>query len=60
MHEQEEEPAAPMFDLMPEAVQVEEGDSAKFLCKISGHPRPRLTWWINGAIVVDVSSVQVV
>lgn len=49
------EPAPPVFDLMPESVQVEEGDTAKFMCKVSGHPRPRLTWWVNGTIIVNVS-----
>ena len=48
----------PVFDLMPEASQVEEGDTAKFMVKISGNPRPRLTWWINGAMVVSVSGLN--
>ena len=54
----EEEPddmMPPVFDLMPEPQQVEEGETAKFMVKISGNPRPRLTWWINGAMVVSVS-----
>jgi titin len=54
--EEETEPSAPVFDLMPEAVQCEEGDTAKFMCKVGGHPRPRVTWWVNGAIIVNVSS----
>ena len=29
----------------------------KFMCKVSGHPRPRLTWWVNGTIIVNVSHV---
>ena len=37
---------------MPEAVVVEEGGRAKFMCKVSGYPRPRITWWVNGSIVV--------
>ena len=52
--EEEVSPNAPVFDLLPEAMQVEEGDTAKFMVKIGGHPRPRLTWWINGAMVVTV------
>lgn len=47
------EPSPPVFDLMPEAQQVEEGETAKFLCRVGGHPRPRLTWWINGTILVN-------
>lgn len=53
--EDEPEPSPPVFDLMPEPQQVEEGDTAKFMAKVSGHPRPRLTWWINGAMIVSVS-----
>ena len=45
----------PVFDLLPEVVQVEEGETAKFMVKVSGNPRPRVTWWLNGTIVVNVS-----
>jgi len=48
---------APVFDLLPEVVQVEEGETAKFMVKVSGNPRPRVTWWLNGTIVVNVSRV---
>jgi len=51
---------APVFDLLPEIVQAEEGDTAKFMVKVSGNPRPRVTWWLNGTIVVNVSAVVVV
>ena len=53
--EEQQEPTPPVFDLMPEPVQAEEGEPAKFMVKINGHPRPRLTWWVNGAMVVNVS-----
>jgi hypothetical protein len=53
--EDEPEGCAPVFDLMPEPCTVEEGDTVKFMVKLSGHPRPRLTWWLNGAIIVSVS-----
>ncbi len=52
----EQDQAPPTFDLTPEAVQVEEGDTAKFMVKVNGYPRPRLTWWVNGAIVINVST----
>jgi len=62
MQERREEEApdmkAPVFDLLPEPVQTEEGETAKFMVKVSGNPRPRVTWWLNGTIVVNVSSVQ--
>ena len=51
---------APVFDLLPEYVQVEEGETAKFMVKVSGNPRPRVSWWLNGTIVVNVSSSFVV
>ena len=44
-----------MFDLKPEPVQVEEGETAKFMAKVGGHPRPRLTWWVNGSMIIAVS-----
>jgi len=50
---------APVFDLLPEVVQVEEGETAKFMVKVSGNPRPRVTWWLNGTIVVNVSPANV-
>ena len=53
--EEEQDQSPPTFERTPEAVRVEEGDTAKFLVKVKGYPRPRLTWWVNGAIVVNVS-----
>lgn len=51
---------APVFDMLPEVVQVEEGETAKFMVKVSGNPRPRVTWWLNGTIVVNVSIVYII
>ena len=56
--EEEQDQSPPTFERTPEAVRVEEGDTAKFLVKVNGYPRPRLTWWVNGAIVVNVSLSQ--
>ena len=46
----------PVFDLKPEPVETGEGEPAKFLVKVGGYPRPRVSWWINGSLVVSVSS----
>lgn len=46
----------PVIDLKPEPVETGEGEPAKFLVKVGGYPRPRVTWWINGSLVVSVSS----
>lgn len=39
----------------PEPVTVEEGDWSRFCCRVTGHPRPRVMWIINGHTVVNVS-----
>lgn len=45
----------PVFDLILESQHVEEGETAKFMVKISGNPRPVLKWWVNGTIACNVS-----
>ena len=45
----------PTFDLLPEPVETGEGEPAKFLVKIGGFPRPRVSWWINETVVATVS-----
>ena len=47
--------SAPTFVSKPEPVTVEEGDSSRFCCRVTGHPRPRVMWLINGHTVVSVS-----
>jgi hypothetical protein len=34
----------PSIDLKPESVETAEGEPAKFMVKVSGYPRPRVTW----------------
>lgn len=56
--EQEEESkprSAPIFVSKPEPVEVQEGDWARFCCRVTGHPRPRVMWLINGHSVVSGS-----
>lgn len=48
----------PSIDLKPEPVETGEGEPAKFLVKVSGYPRPRVNWWINGSLIVGVSTNQ--
>lgn len=47
--------AAPVFVSKPESIQVEEGEWARFCVRVTGHPRPRVMWLINGHTVVNVS-----
>lgn len=46
---------APVFVSLPEPVTVEEGEWARFCVRVTGHPRPRVMWLINGHTVVNVS-----
>lgn len=46
---------APIFVLRPENVEVEEGEWARFCVRVTGHPRPRVMWLLNGHTVVNVS-----
>lgn len=45
----------PTIDLQLEPVETGEGEPAKFMVKVGGHPRPRVTWWVNGSLIVTVS-----
>ena len=49
---------APTFAMEPVAVETGEGEPAKFLVKVGGHPRPKVNWWINGMLVASVSFVS--
>ena len=52
---QEKEAKAPEFIMPLEDLSVDEGENAKFIAKVDGHPRPRVTWSING---VDIANVR--
>ena len=54
--EELKEQTPPVFHLGPEAVKTAEGEAAKFLVKVGGYPRPRVTWWINGSQISGVSN----
>ena len=53
--DEEKPPEAPQFVLKPEPCAVKEGDWARFCCRLTGHPRPRVMWLINGHTIVNVS-----
>lgn len=53
--EEEKVRAPPTFVSKPEPVTVEEGDCSRFCCRVTGHPRPRVMWILNGHTVVNVS-----
>nr|XP_029725955.1 titin-like isoform X8 [Aedes albopictus] len=43
----------PAFVSKPESIEVEEGEWARFCCRVTGHPKPRVMWLINGHTVVN-------
>uniref|UniRef100_A0A1I8N5F2 Ig-like domain-containing protein n=2 Tax=Musca domestica TaxID=7370 RepID=A0A1I8N5F2_MUSDO len=45
----------PMFVSKLEPQTVEEGEPARFCVRVTGHPRPRVMWLINGHTVVSGS-----
>eukprot|EP00106_Octopus_bimaculoides_P016754 XP_014784196.1 PREDICTED: titin-like isoform X3 [Octopus bimaculoides] len=53
------EPAPPIIEIKPEPVEIDEGETAKFIVNVSGYPRPRVTWWINGSLVAGGSRFKV-
>ena len=52
--ENEQEKFKPCFVTKPEAVQTTEGGSARFCCRVTGYPKPRVMWLINGHTVINV------
>lgn len=52
--EVEKDKMKPTFVLSPDPITVEEGEWARFCCRVTGHPRPRVMWLINGHTVVNV------
>lgn len=46
----------PAFVSKPESIEVEEGEWARFCCRVTGHPKPRVMWLVNGHTVVNVSA----
>lgn len=45
----------PCFMTKPEAVVVTEGSKARFCCRVTGHPKPRVMWLINGQTIINGS-----
>jgi len=54
--EEEKRKEPPQFVSKPEPVTVREGDLARFCCRVTGFPRPRVMWVVNGNTVVNVST----
>merc|ERR1712012_394242 len=53
--ETEQEKFKPCFVTKPEAVSTTEGGSARLCCRVTGYPKPRVMWLINGHTVINGS-----
>merc|ERR1711899_222911 len=53
--ETEQEKFKPCFVTWAEAVTTQEGSSARFCCRVTGYPKPRVMWLINGHTVINGS-----
>lgn len=50
----------PCFMTKPEAVRVTEGETARFCCRVTGNPKPRVMWLINGQTIINGSRRKLV
>uniref|UniRef100_A0A4W6C1B7 Ig-like domain-containing protein n=1 Tax=Lates calcarifer TaxID=8187 RepID=A0A4W6C1B7_LATCA len=49
--EEETEKMKPEIVLLPEPVRVLEGDTARFRCRVTGYPAPKVNWYLNGQLI---------
>uniref|UniRef100_A0A8C4PYL2 Ig-like domain-containing protein n=1 Tax=Eptatretus burgeri TaxID=7764 RepID=A0A8C4PYL2_EPTBU len=45
------EPIKPEIVLFPEPCHVMEGETARYRCRVTGYPQPRVCWYLNGQLV---------
>ncbi len=55
VQDEEKQKEKPVFVLKPEPAQVMEGEWARFVTRVTGYPRPRVMWLLNGHTVINVS-----
>merc|ERR1711988_1980017 len=58
--EAESERFKPCFVTKPEPQEVPEGDWARFCCRVTGYPKPRVMWLLNGHTVINGSKHKLV
>lgn len=52
--EQPKHKMAPFFTIPPRRVQAYENEPARFECAVTGYPKPKVSWYINGRLAVSV------
>merc|ERR1719297_643848 len=50
----------PCFVTKPEIQVVSEGEVARFNCRVTGYPKPRVMWLLNGHTVINGSKHKLV
>ncbi|KAK5889758.1 hypothetical protein CesoFtcFv8_013346 [Champsocephalus esox] len=41
----------PEIVLLPEPTSLKEGDTARFRCRVTGYPTPKVNWYLNGQLI---------
>ncbi|KAJ4923666.1 hypothetical protein JOQ06_014150 [Pogonophryne albipinna] len=41
----------PEIVLLPEPASLKEGDTARFRCRVTGYPTPKVNWYLNGQLI---------
>uniref|UniRef100_A0A3B3BYV5 Ig-like domain-containing protein n=1 Tax=Oryzias melastigma TaxID=30732 RepID=A0A3B3BYV5_ORYME len=49
--DEESEKTKPEIVLLPEPARVLEGDIARFRCRVTGYPAPKVNWYLNGQLI---------
>uniref|UniRef100_A0AAZ1X568 Ig-like domain-containing protein n=1 Tax=Oreochromis aureus TaxID=47969 RepID=A0AAZ1X568_OREAU len=49
--DEESEKTKPDIVLLPEPARVLEGDIARFRCRVTGYPAPKVNWYLNGQLI---------
>jgi len=58
--EDDTEKLKPCFMTKPEPVVIMEGTTARFCCRVTGYPKPRVMWLINGQTIINGSRRKLV
>uniref|UniRef100_A0A3B3ZPE3 Ig-like domain-containing protein n=1 Tax=Periophthalmus magnuspinnatus TaxID=409849 RepID=A0A3B3ZPE3_9GOBI len=49
--DEESEKTKPEIVLLPEPARVVEGEIARFRCRVTGYPAPKVNWYLNGQLI---------
>uniref|UniRef100_A0A8V5GHQ7 Uncharacterized protein n=1 Tax=Melopsittacus undulatus TaxID=13146 RepID=A0A8V5GHQ7_MELUD len=47
----QKEKQKPDIVLVPEPARVLEGETARFRCRVTGYPLPKVNWYLNGQLI---------